>query len=870
MTPAAWGALGIAVFGAISYAAGSILQAVGARRSTGTVRTLGHPLYLLGVGCDILSWAGSMVALRELAVYQVQSILAGSLAITVVMARVFLGSRIRRRDAFAVIITTGALAVLAMSAGPQEQVAASSRLRIGFCAAAVLTVLLGWLAAKFTTPGVVAGLSGLAFGGAALAGRALQLPEHPTAHVSATLGAIFTEPLTAALVTFAAAGMLMYTHALQHGQVGPVTAVLWIGEVVAPSAVGLLLLGDTVLHGWELRAAVAGFIVVASAVVLATAPGTSDAAQAAQETAPAPVMSPAGGRVGGRVGSPVVAGAASPPALGTPARAASAGAGSPAFAGAGMASPGFGAAGAGSPAFTGAGVGSPGFAAAGAGSPGFAGAGLGSPGSATARMASPGPAVAGPATADAQPAAPVSAQPAIPYSGAAVYARTSATVYAAASSTYPVWPPPNWHEPTPPPGRLADGMTVWWGPPNDRRPIFIPPDRPRTAWTTAAPTSPRIPAQRAASGWERTSPPTARPEPGWTHHTGGVPVSAQPAWMHQTGGLPVSAQPAPASGVPMSGQPDWARHTGGVPVSAQPAWMHQTGDLPVSAPASGMPMSVHLPNPAQAQHPSYQPSAPPAWVQQTSGVPMSPPAGPANAPAWARQTSGVPMSASAAHQSQPAYPAGDMPHQSHSAYQTSGLPHSAYRAEPALAGGRPAPSVPQVRPAHIAPPQSGRGGHQPIQRPDHPATHYQDPSLAYYQDPSLAYHQDHRAAHRQDHRLARQQDHGSAEQRDHRSAQQQGHRGAEQRDQHPTWAPQPSPEPAPAWINYGGVPTLAHPANPASANLASANLASANPASANPASTNPAGLRQVINAEPVADDHWPLPPQAFFPGAKSA
>src|SRR4051794_450938 len=239
MTPAAWGALGIAVFGAISYAAGSILQAVGARRSTGTVRTLGHPLYLLGVGCDILSWAGSMVALRELAVYQVQSILAGSLAITVVMARVFLGSRIRRRDAFAVIVTTGALAVLAMSAGPQEQVAASPELRIGFCAAAGLTVILGWLAAKFTTPGVVAGLSGLAFGGAALAGRALVLPAEPTAHWSATLAAIFTEPLTAALVTFAAAGMLLYTHALQHGQVGPVTAVLWIGEVVAPSAVGL-------------------------------------------------------------------------------------------------------------------------------------------------------------------------------------------------------------------------------------------------------------------------------------------------------------------------------------------------------------------------------------------------------------------------------------------------------------------------------------------------------------------------------------------------------------------------------------------------------------------------------------------------------
>src|SRR5690349_10534212 len=293
MTPAALGALGIAVFGAISYAAGSILQAIGARRSTGTVRTLGHPIYLLGVACDILSWAGSMVALRELAVYQVQSVLAGSLAITVVMARVFLGSRVRRRDAFAVVITVAALAVLAMSAGPQEPVAASTRLRIGFCAAAGATVVLGWIAAKFTSPGVVAGLSGLAFGGAALAGRALSLPDHPTRHLAATATAIVTEPLTAALVTFAAAGMLLYTHALQHGQVGPVTAVLWIGEVVAPSAVGLLLLGDTVLPGWQPRAAIAGFIVVASAVVLATAPATSDTAQPGPAVEAQPARVPA-------------------------------------------------------------------------------------------------------------------------------------------------------------------------------------------------------------------------------------------------------------------------------------------------------------------------------------------------------------------------------------------------------------------------------------------------------------------------------------------------------------------------------------------------------------------------------------------------
>jgi len=814
MTPAAWGALGIAVFGAICYAAGSILQAVGARRSTGTVRTLGHPLYLLGVGCDILSWAGSMVALRELAVYQVQSVLAGSLAITVVMARVFLGSRVRRRDAFAVVITVGALAVLAMSAGPQEQVAASTTLRIGFCAAACLTVILGWLAAKFTTPGVVAGLSGLAFGGAALAGRALTLPEHPTSQVSATLGAIFTEPLTAALVVFAAAGMLMYTHALQHGQVGPVTAVLWIGEVVAPSAVGLALLGDTVLPGWQLRAAVAGFIVVASAVILATAPATSDTAQPAQEASPAParVASPAPARAlveDGRplvgAGRPVVGdarplvGAGSATAYGQPAVPAAtvyaqtgtlvqltaarhvrpafaAATGYPQPAGAGFAAAGYSQpAGAGFAAATGQGQSvDAGFTAV---------TGYGQTASAGLPHAAPTgygqPADAGFASA----AAPGQGQSAGAGFAAGAYGRPTtegrpAVGASPAQAAYPVWPPPSWHEPTPPPGRLSSGMTVWWGPANDRRPIFIPPDRPRTAWAPAAPTSPPMPAPRPAPGWEQhhtgySNGPAHQPgpAPAWTHHTGGVPLSPPPAGAFQTGGGPTPL-PAPGSfqtsGGPLALPPVGSHPTSGVPVSG---WPHPTSGVPTSPP------------------PAHQASAPPAWADQTGGLPMVP------QPTWAHDASQLSPRPTWAHET------------SHEANQVSSRPsgapvssqpawaHDASQVSPQRAGvhetsrvSPPPAGVHETRPswADLASGAPAQSAH-----PSSPA-----PGWAAHQ-PQPAY-QSHPAA-------ARAYEAGGVP----AGRTYQSHQPAYAPP--PTWTPQASPEPAPAWINHGGVPTLAYP-----------------------------------------------------------
>ena len=267
MTAAGWVALAITVSGAFCYAAASILQALAARRSPNLVKTLSHPLYLVGIGCDMLAWVGSMIALRELAVYLVESILAGSLAVTVVAARFILRSRLRRRDVAAVTASVLALTVLALSAGSQHSMTASPALRLGLCAAAVAAALLGWGATRLGKPGLVAAIGGLCLGGAALTGRAL--PGDPMA--------ILTEPITAALLTFAVTGMLMYAHALQIGQVGPVTAVHWTAEVTAPSVIALLLLGDTVRPGWELAAAVAGLITVGAAVLLATAPATGAA-----------------------------------------------------------------------------------------------------------------------------------------------------------------------------------------------------------------------------------------------------------------------------------------------------------------------------------------------------------------------------------------------------------------------------------------------------------------------------------------------------------------------------------------------------------------------------------------------------------------
>ncbi|WP_433375742.1 hypothetical protein ACQPZX_06525 [Actinoplanes sp. CA-142083] len=295
MTTTGWVMLAITIFGAFCYGTASILQAVGARRAASTVKSFGQPIYVVGVLLDLVAWSCAMVALSQLAVYLVESVLAGSLAITVVAARVVLKSRLRAVDVVAVAISIAALTALAMSAGPQEDVPPSTGLRLWLCGAAVSVALLGWGATKWGPPGVVACFAGLCLGGAALVGRALAFPDDMMSSVRSAVLTILTDPLIAALVIFGVSGMMLYANALRGGQVGPVTAVHWIAEVTAPSAVAFLFLGDAIRPGWSMVALAAGATTIVMAVILATAPANKaavEAAELAQQALPAPATRP--------------------------------------------------------------------------------------------------------------------------------------------------------------------------------------------------------------------------------------------------------------------------------------------------------------------------------------------------------------------------------------------------------------------------------------------------------------------------------------------------------------------------------------------------------------------------------------------------
>ncbi|GAA2522057.1 hypothetical protein [Rarobacter incanus] len=273
----AWAA---AIAASLMYGAASVLQAFAARRASGP-KVLVSPLYLAGLALDGIAWLTSLVALTEVPLFAVESVLAGSLVITVLLARVFLAARLRRIDWIAIAVIIGSLVVLSLGAGTQPAAAAPTW--FGWAMVAAAAAVAGSVAALYRAghPIALSVAAGLGYGGAAVAARGTSgfagLSAKGVAGsigvdgIGTLLGALW-QPTIAAIILFAAAGALAFARALERGNVGSVTAVCWVFEVVAPGVAGVVLLGDTVRHGWQ--APVIGGLVLAlvGCVILARSP----------------------------------------------------------------------------------------------------------------------------------------------------------------------------------------------------------------------------------------------------------------------------------------------------------------------------------------------------------------------------------------------------------------------------------------------------------------------------------------------------------------------------------------------------------------------------------------------------------------------
>ena len=224
-----------------------------------------QPVFLMGLLADFGAWVISRFALHTLPLFAVQTILAGSLAVTVLLAGVVLHAHLGKQEKLAVVITIVGLIIVGVSAGEDPAKDITHLLKVCTMLGIPAVVVLGLMALKLNKSVVLAVLAGASFTGSALAARAVHIQDE-------SLVGIVTEPLIWAVLVYAVLALGLHAVALMRGSVGPVTAAMWSTEVVVATIVGAVALGDHMRPGWTIPAIVGVGMTLASTVILARSP----------------------------------------------------------------------------------------------------------------------------------------------------------------------------------------------------------------------------------------------------------------------------------------------------------------------------------------------------------------------------------------------------------------------------------------------------------------------------------------------------------------------------------------------------------------------------------------------------------------------
>jgi drug/metabolite transporter (DMT)-like permease len=257
-----------ALLSTVAYGIASVLQAIGSRRlalapvdARLLLRLLRSLPYLAGLALDGVGFVGTVLALRSLPLFLVQSAVAASIGVTALAARIWLGARLGRAERVALAVMGVGLVLLAVSA---EAEGARPLPRAGQWIVLVLAVLVGGLsvlagrapAARAAVALAVA--AGLGFSAVGVAARALDLgpPWWP----------VLAQPLLWALVIGGVIALTCYAAALQRGRVTVVAAVTLAVETIVPAVVGYTALGDQARPGF-LAVAVLGLLLTLGGAV---------------------------------------------------------------------------------------------------------------------------------------------------------------------------------------------------------------------------------------------------------------------------------------------------------------------------------------------------------------------------------------------------------------------------------------------------------------------------------------------------------------------------------------------------------------------------------------------------------------------------
>ncbi|MCX4746584.1 hypothetical protein OG455_13805 [Kitasatospora sp. NBC_01287] len=280
-----------AVAASTCYGVGSVLQAVGSRRSAREERSAeaagaastqvtehGGPSlsstakavvtweFILGTVLDFVGFLLGALAARLLPLFLSQTVISANLVITALCSIKLLGIRLRRPEWTAIGVVCGGLVLLAVAAGHEGTGTEPAAAHWWLLVISIAVIGGGSLLVRRLGAGgaIMAGLlSGLGFGALGIGVRILN-GVNPF-----DVGQLIADPALYAILVGGLGGMYLHTVALQVGSVNGATAALVVGETVVPGIVGVVWLGDAARPGLAWLGLVGFVLAVVGAVAVA-------------------------------------------------------------------------------------------------------------------------------------------------------------------------------------------------------------------------------------------------------------------------------------------------------------------------------------------------------------------------------------------------------------------------------------------------------------------------------------------------------------------------------------------------------------------------------------------------------------------------
>jgi hypothetical protein len=222
-------------------------------RASTTGRVLRHPRWWLGVALQGAGFVLTFLARHQLPLLLVQPVLTGSLVVTTVAGAAQGLWRLGRADLLRCLVVVLGVALLASAArsgraGPLGVPGAVALTAAELVALAGVLHPIGVLAARHRALWL-GGCAGLAYGAVAVSARALAAD--PVRLVRTGIGGW----AVALLLIGSLIGEAALTVSLRSGHVGGPVSAMYVVSTLAPSAAGLLWLGDRMAgDGWPLAA----------------------------------------------------------------------------------------------------------------------------------------------------------------------------------------------------------------------------------------------------------------------------------------------------------------------------------------------------------------------------------------------------------------------------------------------------------------------------------------------------------------------------------------------------------------------------------------------------------------------------------------